>query len=228
MGNNQWAIRVPLGKLHTERLVPLDEQARKLVESLLELRKRAGLELDRRDLVMRPGDKLASYHSLAATLARLTDLRWRLVVVGDGSAANPRTVATTVETPEGLNVTQVDWYQDNWRHYFTYTAIRNDGPARGHWLGVVLAWTFFRVPRALITLPFVVALLDKPWVRAALRRGFLPLACAAFVFIATPRELAAWLRVAIALSSFATLSLLMGSRFGFWLLDTFPVFRSIG
>jgi hypothetical protein len=41
MGNNQWAIRVPLGKLHTERLVPLDEQARKLVESLLDLRKRA-------------------------------------------------------------------------------------------------------------------------------------------------------------------------------------------
>jgi glycosyltransferase involved in cell wall biosynthesis len=36
--------------------------------------------------MMRPGDKLASYHSLAATLARLTDLRWRLVVVGDGSA----------------------------------------------------------------------------------------------------------------------------------------------
>ena len=40
-GNNQWAIRVPLGKLHTERLVPLDEQARKLVEALLEFRKRA-------------------------------------------------------------------------------------------------------------------------------------------------------------------------------------------
>jgi len=36
--------------------------------------------------MMRPGDKLASYHWLAATLARLTDLRWQLVVVGDGSA----------------------------------------------------------------------------------------------------------------------------------------------
>ncbi|HEV8483634.1 MAG TPA: tyrosine-type recombinase/integrase [Blastocatellia bacterium] len=41
LGNNQWAIRVPLGKLHTERLVPLDEQARQLVETLLALRKRA-------------------------------------------------------------------------------------------------------------------------------------------------------------------------------------------
>lgn len=40
-GNNQWAIRVPLGKMHTERLVPLDEQARKLVEALLAFRKRA-------------------------------------------------------------------------------------------------------------------------------------------------------------------------------------------
>jgi glycosyltransferase involved in cell wall biosynthesis len=36
--------------------------------------------------MMRPGDKLASYRSLAATLAGLADLPWRLVVGGDGSA----------------------------------------------------------------------------------------------------------------------------------------------
>ena len=36
--------------------------------------------------MMRAGDKLASYHSLAAALARLADLPWRLVVAGDGSA----------------------------------------------------------------------------------------------------------------------------------------------
>jgi glycosyltransferase involved in cell wall biosynthesis len=36
--------------------------------------------------MMRAGDKLASYRALAATLARLTDLPWRLVVAGDGSA----------------------------------------------------------------------------------------------------------------------------------------------
>jgi site-specific recombinase XerD len=41
MGNNQWGIRVPPGKLHTERLVPLDEEGRKLVEALVKLRKRA-------------------------------------------------------------------------------------------------------------------------------------------------------------------------------------------
>jgi glycosyltransferase involved in cell wall biosynthesis len=36
--------------------------------------------------MMRPGDKLASYRALAATLARVSDLPWRLVVVGDGVA----------------------------------------------------------------------------------------------------------------------------------------------
>ncbi len=36
--------------------------------------------------MMRAGDKLASYRGLAATLGRLTDLPWRLVVAGDGSA----------------------------------------------------------------------------------------------------------------------------------------------
>lgn len=36
--------------------------------------------------MMREGDKLASYHALAATLARLGDLPWHMVVVGDGPA----------------------------------------------------------------------------------------------------------------------------------------------
>jgi glycosyltransferase involved in cell wall biosynthesis len=36
--------------------------------------------------MMRPGDKLASYRLLAAALARLVDLPWRLTVVGDGAA----------------------------------------------------------------------------------------------------------------------------------------------
>jgi glycosyltransferase involved in cell wall biosynthesis len=36
--------------------------------------------------MMRAGDKLASYRALAATLARLSDLPWRLLVAGDGSA----------------------------------------------------------------------------------------------------------------------------------------------
>lgn len=36
--------------------------------------------------MMREGDKLASYHMLAATLRRLEDLPWRLLVAGDGMA----------------------------------------------------------------------------------------------------------------------------------------------
>ena len=36
--------------------------------------------------MMREGDKLASYHELAAALGRLKDLPWRLVVAGDGTA----------------------------------------------------------------------------------------------------------------------------------------------
>jgi glycosyltransferase involved in cell wall biosynthesis len=36
--------------------------------------------------MMRHGDKLASYLALAATLARVIDLPWRLLVVGDGPA----------------------------------------------------------------------------------------------------------------------------------------------
>jgi glycosyltransferase involved in cell wall biosynthesis len=36
--------------------------------------------------MMRPGDKLASFRSLAAVLARVAELPWRLVVAGDGPA----------------------------------------------------------------------------------------------------------------------------------------------
>jgi glycosyltransferase involved in cell wall biosynthesis len=36
--------------------------------------------------MMRSGDKLASYRVLAGVLSRLTDLPWRLVIAGDGSA----------------------------------------------------------------------------------------------------------------------------------------------
>lgn len=36
--------------------------------------------------MMRPGDKLASYRALARALARVSDLRWHLLVAGDGLA----------------------------------------------------------------------------------------------------------------------------------------------
>src|SRR5208337_2126096 len=38
VGPEQWALHVPLGKLHTERLVPADPQLRQIVERILALR----------------------------------------------------------------------------------------------------------------------------------------------------------------------------------------------
>jgi site-specific recombinase XerD len=38
IGPNQWAVHVPIGKLHTERLVPVDEAVRDIVARILELR----------------------------------------------------------------------------------------------------------------------------------------------------------------------------------------------
>ena len=38
VGTEQWALQVPLGKLHTERLVPADPEMRRIVERILTLR----------------------------------------------------------------------------------------------------------------------------------------------------------------------------------------------
>jgi site-specific recombinase XerD len=38
LGEDQWALHVPLGKLHTERLVPVDEDARDILTRILRLR----------------------------------------------------------------------------------------------------------------------------------------------------------------------------------------------
>jgi site-specific recombinase XerD len=41
LGPNQWGLHVPLGKLHTERLVPVDEQVRQMVTRILTMRQLA-------------------------------------------------------------------------------------------------------------------------------------------------------------------------------------------
>ncbi|MGH9785951.1 MAG: tyrosine-type recombinase/integrase [Terriglobia bacterium] len=41
LGHDQWALHVPLGKLHTERLVPVDEDARQIISRILTLRAQA-------------------------------------------------------------------------------------------------------------------------------------------------------------------------------------------
>jgi len=38
LGPNQWGLHVPLGKLHTERLVPVDEHVRQMITRILTLR----------------------------------------------------------------------------------------------------------------------------------------------------------------------------------------------
>ena len=49
--------------------------------------------------MMRAGDKLASYRALAATLARVGDLPWRLVVAGGGSARGEVEAALEAAVP---------------------------------------------------------------------------------------------------------------------------------
>jgi hypothetical protein len=72
VGDQQWALHVPLGKLHTERLVPADENIRHIVARLLSLRalappawlaKSPGL------LLPRPGHRDNLFKTLRLTLA---------------------------------------------------------------------------------------------------------------------------------------------------------------
>ena len=49
--------------------------------------------------MMRDGDKLASYRALAGALGRLQDLRWRLLVAGDGTARAAVESALTAAIP---------------------------------------------------------------------------------------------------------------------------------
>jgi site-specific recombinase XerD len=72
LGPNQWALYVPLGKLHTERLVPADAEVRRFIARILALRPLAPPEhLARSEglLLPRGGDQWAAYHRLREALA---------------------------------------------------------------------------------------------------------------------------------------------------------------
>jgi site-specific recombinase XerD len=72
VGPDQWALYVPLGKLHTERLIPVDAEARRIVMRLLALRSLAQPEhLARSEglLLPRGGGQWAAYHPLRDALA---------------------------------------------------------------------------------------------------------------------------------------------------------------
>lgn len=72
VGPDQWALHVPIGKLHTERLVPLDEEGRRIVARLLSLRALAPqspLPPSEGMLLPRYGGHYALYQTLLRALA---------------------------------------------------------------------------------------------------------------------------------------------------------------
>jgi site-specific recombinase XerD len=73
IGPDQWALHVPLGKLHTERLAPVDNEVRRIVARLLQLRALAApssLSNSTGFLLPRGAGRKALYTRLAKTLAQ--------------------------------------------------------------------------------------------------------------------------------------------------------------
>jgi site-specific recombinase XerD len=71
VGPDQWALHVPLGKLHTERLVPVDAEVRGIIQRILALRPLARPELLARSegFLLPRGGPWGAYHRLFETLA---------------------------------------------------------------------------------------------------------------------------------------------------------------
>ena len=72
LGPEQWALHVPLGKLHNERLVPLDSEGLRLLERIREWRARASparLAKSEGFLLPRVGGRFALFQTLRLALA---------------------------------------------------------------------------------------------------------------------------------------------------------------
>ena len=72
VGSKQWALHVPLGKLHTERLVPLDSEGRRLLNRILEWRALVSprrLVKSEGFLIPRVGGRFALFQTLRLALA---------------------------------------------------------------------------------------------------------------------------------------------------------------
>jgi site-specific recombinase XerD len=72
LGPEQWALHVPLGKLQTERLVPLDSEGLRLLKRILELRALASstrLDKSKGFLLPRVGGRFALFQTLRLALA---------------------------------------------------------------------------------------------------------------------------------------------------------------
>ena len=73
VGPDQWALHIPLGKLHTERLVPADPEVRRIVARILALRSLAPpfyLAKSQGLLLPRRGGRRALYKTLRSALAQ--------------------------------------------------------------------------------------------------------------------------------------------------------------
>ena len=72
IGPEQWALHVPVGKLHTERLVPLDSEGLQLLKRILELRAMASPARQSKSkdfLLLRVGGRFALFQTLRVALA---------------------------------------------------------------------------------------------------------------------------------------------------------------
>src|SRR5262249_18966996 len=72
IGPEQWALHVPLGKLHTERLVPLDSEGLRLLKRIQELRAMASprrLAKSKAFLLIGVGGRFALFQMLRLALA---------------------------------------------------------------------------------------------------------------------------------------------------------------
>jgi hypothetical protein len=76
LGDEQWAIHVPLGKLHTERWVPVDDDLRRIVARILSLRGRASHPpADSPDwLLTQPDGRRVTYYALHKFLKQASRL----------------------------------------------------------------------------------------------------------------------------------------------------------
>jgi site-specific recombinase XerD len=76
VGRDQWALHVPLGKLHTERLVPVDDDVRNIISRMLTLRAESvysKLANSASFLLPRPQGRARVYHRLLYALSRAAE-----------------------------------------------------------------------------------------------------------------------------------------------------------
>jgi site-specific recombinase XerD len=76
VGQDQWALHVPLGKLHTERLVPVDDDVRNMISRILTLRTESvhsRLANSATFLLPRPQGRARVYHRLSYALRRAAE-----------------------------------------------------------------------------------------------------------------------------------------------------------